>query len=63
MNVRTDRCLASCWLDVLSGAPAGGRQVPMVTTPFKIDLLKIDLLKINLDTLGWVLYIGLDRGA
>ena len=33
----------------------------MPATASKVDLLKIDQLKINLDTLGRVLYIGLDR--
>ena len=51
------------WTSLAWFTPAGGQLVPMVTTAFKIDLLKINLLKINLDTLEWVLYIGLDRGA
>ena len=45
--------------------PGGNRsQVMPGKDIVPVFAFKIDLLKINLDTLGWVLYIGLDcRGT
>jgi len=47
------------WLDIMSRIYA----CPPATGPNGDNCVKFELLKINLDTLEWVLYIGLDRGA